>query len=110
MILHTRHIQKALHTDTTEHLWAFSEEGFTMLLQNYLREQKVCTIIDVQYGDTNIYKEHRSLIPSLCISKNLTPSVLFRFIHMETNDSSDFIYYNEDVKEVSVKPTEYILG
>lgn len=110
MILHTHHVQKALHIDSIEYLWAFSEEGFTLLLQKYLSEQKSCTMIDVQYGDTNLYKEHRSLIPSFCVPKNLTPVVLSRFINMETNESSEFIYYNEDVKEVSVKPSEYIFG
>lgn len=110
MILHTRHIQKALHTESIDHLWAFSEEGLILLLQNYISEQKGCTMIDVRYGDINLYKEHRSLIPSLCIPKNLTPDVISRFIKRETGGSSEFFYYNEDVKEFPVKPSEYILG
>lgn len=108
MILHTNHIQKALHIDSIEHLWAFSEEGILMLLRKYIEETRSYTMIDVTYGTTNIYKEYRSLVSSLCVPKNITPSILPLFIETEADNSTELIYCTEDVKEICVKPTEYI--
>lgn len=110
MILHTNHVQKALHIDSIEHLWAFSEEGMLLLLRQYIQEKKVCTMIDVKYGTTNIYQEYRSLVPSLCLPKNVIPSILSLFIETDADESTELMYCNEDVKEISVKSTEYIFS
>lgn len=109
IILHTNHVIKALQIDSIENIWAYSEEGMILLFHEYMKKNKQCNMIDIRYGDTDIYREYRSLLPSICLSKNVTPVVLARFLKLKENSTTELVYYDEDVKEVRVNATENIL-
>lgn len=80
-----------------------------LLFHEYMKKNKQCNMIDIRYGDTDIYREYRSLLPSICLSKNVTPVVLARFLKLKENSTTELVYYDEDVKEVRVNATENIL-
>ena len=111
LIMHSSLLTKAISMDSTEYIWAFSEEGFLSMLQSYIKEHQSLMMIDATLGTKNLYKENHSILKSLGIPNNkITPKLLGMFLKrtQTSEEEMEFVYYNDDVKEIRVKPTESI--
>lgn len=111
MILHSSLLVKAIHMDTLEYVWAFSEEGFLTLLLSYIQEHQQIRMIDATLGSRNLYKENPSLLSSLGVPENkITPARVGLFLqkNLDVNDNIEFVYYDDGVKEIRIKSSEPI--
>lgn len=116
LLMHSTHIKAALHINDLKHLWAFHPGSMMSLLKAYQETNRKETILDMFLNDNNVYKDLVKYIPSMELSKNITPRIVYilnqcekqAFIDSKQEDY-EVRYYTETLEEIQRKEDEYLV-